>query len=322
MTVSRAINNHPEINQETRERIMAVARRLNYRPNQHARALATNRSFLLGLVVPDLMHSYYAEILHSIESIARPAGFQIVICNTEEDGEREIEEVEAIRHRTDGLIIASTLKSSELKTYRKMIKEGARVVLIDRALEGLRCPAVVTDNIAVGALATEHLLDLGHRRIGHLRGPDVAVGIDRFEGYQGALVKRGLRSDPALARPCGFLESEGYEAMRAWISEGDFPRAIFAANDPAAIGAMIAIEEAGMIPGTDVALVGGGNIHYGDMLRVPLTTVSWSCVEMGTTAASILISMINDDLSPNHAKQRVVIQPNLIIRQSSGRSVI
>ncbi len=118
MTVSRAINNHPEINAETRERILAVARRLNYRPNQHARALATNRSFLLGLVVPDLMHSYYAEILHSIESIARPAGFQIVICNTEEDGEREIEEVEAIRYRTDGLIIASTLKSSELKTYQ------------------------------------------------------------------------------------------------------------------------------------------------------------------------------------------------------------
>ena len=318
MTVSRAINNHPEINAETRERVLAVAKRLNYQPNQHARALATNRSYLFGVVVPDLMHSYFAELLHSIESIARPAGFQIVICNTEEDATREVGEVEALRYRTDGLIIASALSPADIKAYRKMIREGIKMVLIDRLLEDLRCPAVTTDNIEVGVIATEHLIELGHKQIGHLCGPNVKVGLDRFEGYQRALAKQKIKYDKALVRNCGFLEHEGYEAMRDWISEGNLPPAIFAANDPTAIGAMMAMDEAGIRPGIDIAVVGGGNIHYGDMLRVPLTTVSWSRTEMGQAAARILIQMINGELDGSKNPQHLIIEPKLLVRQSSG----
>jgi LacI family transcriptional regulator len=318
MTVSRAINNHPEINAETRERVLAIARRLNYQPNHHARALATNRSYLIGVVVPDLMHSYFAELLRSIESVARPAGFQIVICNTEQDATREIGEVEALLHRTDGLIIASALPPAEAKDYRRMIRGGTKIVLIDRLLEKLRCPAVTVDNLRVGMLATEHLISLGHRRIGHLRGASATVATERFEGYQQALLKHKLRFDASLVRECGFLEREGYEAMRAWIVEGGFPRAIFAANDPAAIGAMQALEEAGLRAGHDVAIVGAGNIHYGDMLRVPLTTISWSRAEMGKSAASTLIEMIKGEGRGAKSAAPIIIEPELIVRQSSG----
>ncbi|MEP7343007.1 MAG: LacI family DNA-binding transcriptional regulator [Acidobacteriota bacterium] len=318
MTISRAINNHPEINAETRNRVLEVARRLSYRPNQHARALATNRSYLLGMLVPDLMHSYYAELLRSIESVARPAGFQIVICNTEEDAGRELSEVQALLHSTDGLIVASALPPAETKEYRKMIKEGAKIVLIDRELANLHCPVVTTDNIQVGRLATEHLIGLGYRQIGHLRGKPSAVAADRFEGYRQALAKHALPFNESLARECGFLESGGYEAMRAWIADGNFPKAIFAANDPSAIGAMQAIEEAGLRAGQDVAIVGSGNIHYGDMLRVPLTTVSWSRAEMGQAAAEILLKLIDNKLSAAKAAPRIVIPPELIVRQSSG----
>lgn len=318
MTISRAINNHPEINAETRDRVMEVARRLNYRPNQHARALATNRSYLLGMVVPDLMHSYYAELLRSIESVARPAGFQIVICNTEEDPRREISEAEALLHRTDGLIVASALPPAETKEYRKMIKEGAKIVLVDRELANLPCPSVTTDNVQVGMLATEHLIGLGHRRIGHLRGAVAAIASERLDGYRQALAKHGLPFDESLVRECGFLEREGHASMRAWIAEGGFPQAIFASNDPAAIGAMQAIEEAGLRPGQDVAIVGAGKIHYGDMLRVPLTTVSWSLAEMGQAAAEILLKLIDGKLSGAKAAQRFVIAPELVVRQSSG----
>jgi LacI family transcriptional regulator, galactose operon repressor len=318
MTVSRAINNHPEINAETRERVLLTARRLNYRPNQHARALVTNRSNLIGVVVPDLMHSYFAELLRSIESVARQAGFQIVICNTEEDATREIGEVEALLHRTDGLIIASALPPTETKDYRKMIREGAKIVLIDRLLERLRCPAVTTDNVRVGLLATEHLISLGHRRIGHLRGARVKVATDRFEGYKQALANHRLQFEASLIRECGFLEREGYAAMRAWIAEGGFPQAIFASNDPAAIGAMQALEEAGLRGGHDISVVGAGNIHYGDMLRMPLTTVSWSRAEMGQVAARVLIEMIEGEGARTKIAQRVVLEPELIVRQSSG----
>ena len=317
MTVSRAINNHPEVNAETRERVLAVARRMKYQPNQHARALITNRSHLLGMVAPDLMHSYFAEILRGIESVARPAKLRILVCNTYEDVDNEIAEVEALRQRTDGMIVASSLSPEQGQAYRKLIKDGLKLVLVDRVLENLRCPTVSTDNVQVGMIATEHLIDLGYRRIGHLRGAFASVAGERFEGYKQALAKHKLRFDKSLVRECGFIEEQGYEAMRAWIADGDLPEAIFAVNDPAAIGAMHALTEAGYRVGRDIAIVGAGNIHYGDMLGIPLTTVAWGADEIGQQAARLLIEMIEGDAS-SRAPQNVIVAPQLIARRSSG----
>jgi len=316
MTVSRAINNHPLISAETRARVLAVARRLNYQPNQYARALATNRSYLIGVVVPDLMNLYFAEVTRAVEAVARPAGFQLLICSTEEDPSRELGEVETLLHRTDGLIISSVLPPTETKAYRKMIKDGARIVLVDRTMK-LRCPAVVTDNVQVGRLATRHLISLGHRRIGHLRGDASSVSAERLEGYKQALAEKKLRYDGSLVRPCGLLEREGYETMHAWLAEGDVPSALFAVNDPTAIGAMQALAEAGLRVGLDVALVGAGNIHYGDMLRVPLTTVSWSRAEMGQQAAQLLVQLIEGKPADAKARQ-VILPPELVVRNSCG----
>ncbi|MFN7928417.1 MAG: LacI family DNA-binding transcriptional regulator [Blastocatellia bacterium] len=297
MTVSRAINNDPKIKAETRERVMEVVRQMNYRPNQNARALATNRSYLLALVVPDLMHSYYAEIAKAIESVARPAGYEILLCNTDENAAKEVAEVAALRHRTDGLIIASAVAASNVRVYREMIEEGARIVLLDRHFERMSCPSVITDNVRVGLMATEHLISLGHRRIGHLRGPDVRVADDRLEGYQQALANHKIRCEDSWVRNCGFLETEGYAAMRVWLAEGDVPSAIFAGNDPAAIGAIHAIFEAGLRVPEDIAIVGAGKIHYGDLLRVPLTTVGWDVTKMGQQAARLLIEAITSPLN-------------------------
>jgi len=317
MTVSRAINNHPLINAETRERVMAVARRMNYQPNQHARALATNRSYLIGVIVPDLMNLYFAEVTRAIESVTRPAGFQLLICSSDEDTRRELDEVETLLQRTDGLIISSVFPPTETRAYRKMIKDGAKMVLVDRTMKQLSCPAVATDNVQVGRLATEHLIRLGHRRIGHLRGDGSSVSAERFEGYKQALARRKLRFEKALARECGLLESEGYEAVRSWLAESEVPEAIFAVNDPAAIGAMQALEEVGLCAGKDVALVGAGNIHYGAMLRVPLTTISWSRRDMGQNAASLLIQLIAGK-SNNDKPEQIILPPELVIRDSCG----
>lgn len=317
MTVSRAINNHPEISPETRARILETAQRMNYRPNQHARALTTNRSYLFGIVVPDLMHSYFAEICRGVEAVGRTAGYQNLICNTDEDAANEVGEVEALLPRTDGLIVASSLSPQEAGFYRRMLKEGARIVLIDRRFEGLRCPVVMPDDVKIGWLGTEHLIKLGHRRIGHLRGTHASTAAGRFEGYQQALLKNKLPVKDSLVKECGFTERDGYEAMRAWIKEGTVPPAIYAANDPAAIGAMNAVGEAGLSVPDDVALVGSGNIHYGDMLRVPLTTVAWSTAEMGQAAARLLIGMI-EEKEKKVRSQQVVVEPRLVVRESCG----
>ncbi|PWT93754.1 MAG: LacI family transcriptional regulator [Blastocatellia bacterium] len=316
MTVSRAINNHPEISQETRARILQVARKMNYRPNQFARALTTNRSFLIGLVVPDLMHSYFAEICRGVEAHARPSGYQNLICSTDEDVEKEKAEIDALLSRTDGLIVASALSSSETKFYRHLIADGARIVLIDRLLEGLRCSAVTTDDVLVGRLATNHLIKLGHRRVGHLSGPEVSTALKRLEGYKAALEEAGLRIRDSLIRECGYAEADGYRSMTSWILEGDVPSAIFVANDAAAIGAIAALVHAKMRVPEDVAIVGAGNIHYGDMLRVPLTTVSWSTSEMGHTAARLLLELI--DNGSENKRNQIVVAPELVVRQSCG----
>jgi len=317
MTVSRAINNHPLINPDTRLRVLEVARRMNYRPNEHARALATSRSNLIGVVFPDLMNLYFAEVARAIESVARPAGFQLLICSTDEDATREIGEVQALLHRTDGLIISSVLAPTNTGAYRKMIKEGARIVLVDRTMRNLRCPAVATDNVQVGRMATEHLISLGHNQIGHLSGDASSVSADRLEGYKQSLAKHGLRFEQKLVRECGLLESDGYRAMRGWLAEGNLPRAIFAVNDPAAIGAMKALEEAGIKIGRDIALVGAGNIHYGDMLRVPLTTISWSRAETGQQAAHLLIQLMSGEAQASKAK-KIILPPELVVRNSCG----
>ena len=311
MTVSRAINNHPEINRETRERILATAQKMKYRPNQFARALTTNHSYLIGIVVPDLMHSYFAEICRGVESQARPVGYQNLICSTDEESRKEKDEIEALLSRTDGLIVASALPASEVKFYRRLLSEGANIVLIDRVLDGLRCSAVTTDDVEVGRLATEHLIKLGHRKIGHLRGPDVSTSLKRLQGYQEAMAKARLKP---LVRECGFTESDGRTAMQQWIAKSDLPSAIVAANDPAAIGAMGALTDAGLKVPEDVAFVGAGNIHYGDMLRVPLTTVSWSKSAMGQEAAGLLLELIDG----KKKVRKITVPPELIIRRSCG----
>ena len=317
MTVSRAINNHPEINQDTRARILEVAQKMNYRPNQFARALTTSRSFLIGIVVPDLMHSYFSEICRGVESKARPSGYQNLICSTDEEPRKEMDEIEALLSRTDGLIVASSLAGQEAKFYRELLRDNARIVLIDRLLEGLNCSNVVTDDIEVGMLATNHLIKLGHREIGHLRGTNVSTSIKRFEGYSRALSEAGLKL--SSIRDCGYTESDGYQAMKVWIADGELPTAIFAANDPAAIGAMSALYDAGIKVPDDVAIVGAGRIHYGDMLRVPLTTVSWSTTEMGQVAADLILEAID---SEKNQYRQVIVKPELVIRTSCGSTAV
>ncbi len=316
MTVSRAINNHPEISPETRARILDAAHRMNYRPNQFARALTTNRSYLLGVIVPDLMHSYFAEICRGVETIAKPLGYQNLICSTDEDAANEESEVEALLPRTDGLILASSASPAETKFYKRVIRERAKIVLIDRQLEGIKCPSVTTDDVKVGRIATEHLLNLGHRRVGHLKGTVASTAALRFEGYKSALVKNHVPFDPDLVRECGFTEADGYRAMNEWLRDGNVPSAIFAANDPAAIGAITAITEAGLNIPDDIAIVGGGNIHYGDMLRVPLTTVAWSTSEMGQAAGRLLIDLVEGKRGIK--EQQVIVEPELVVRASCG----
>ena len=322
MSVSRAINNLPKISAETRERVLKVARRLNYQPNRYARALTTNRSYLIGIVVPDLTHSFFAEMSRGIETRTRAAGYQNLMCNTDEDPALEIKEVSALLSHTDGLIIATALAPTDTKFYRKIIKDGAKIVLVDRYLIGVRCPVFRTDDVMAGMLGAEHLITLGHRRIGYLCGVRTSNAADRFLGYQQALKKHKLPFDASLVRLSGFpYEETGYEVVANWIREGSMPPAVLAFSDPAAIGAMRAAADAGLRVPDDLAIVGCGRIHYLDLLRMPLTTVAWPPTGIGGAAADRLIEMMNGKRGETTISGETIFTPALVVRGSCGAPV-
>lgn len=310
VTVSKVLRNQGDISAETRERVLRRARELNYQPNWVARSLVTRKTYLIGLVVPDLMHSFFAEVARAITKRVRDSGYSVVISNSDEDPELESQEVEGlIGRRVDGLIVASAQPEGKLRLFRRMNEEKVPFILIDRVFRGVKASFVGTDDEQVGRLATEHLIEQGCRRIAHLRGPDNATGIGRFAGYRSALAAHGLEFRESRVIPGRHSDSTGYEAMRELLRREPHPDGVVGYNDPVAAGAMKAILEAGLRIPRDVAVIGVGNVHYSDLLRVSLTTVDQNSFALGEHAADLLLRHI--DAKETVKPQRILLEPQV-----------
>jgi LacI family transcriptional regulator len=194
-------------------------------------------------------------------------------------------------------------------------------VMIDRDDHAdVRCDRVLTDDHEVGRLATAHLIAQGRKAIAHIAGPPIVHAKRRADGYNTALRDAGVKARPELMVRGGFMEADGYKAMKKLLALRPPIDAVFAANDPAAIGAMKAVWEAGLRTPEDIAIVGAGNIAWSDMLRVPLTTVSWSRQEQGRQAAELILGRIGPH--PVSKVRRVVIPPQLVVRSSCGATSV
>ena len=320
-TVSKVLNGQPDIGHATRSRVLARVEELGYRPNVVARSLTLRRTHTLGVVIPDLMHSFFVEIVAGIEAVMSARGYGLLLCSSGEDPTKERSELDILRARqVDGIVLASAHASGNTDVLQKLTKSGCALVMIDRDDHPrVRCHRVITDDEAVGRLATSHLASLGRRRIAHIAGPPVVHARRREAGYLAALNKARLAPRRERVVPAGFMEADGYRAMQQLLALRPRVDAVFAANDPAAIGAMKALWDAGMRVPDDVAVVGAGNVAYGDLLRVPLTTVSWSKQELGRSAAALLLDQIGPH--PNGPFRRVIVPPHLVVRESSGGRV-
>ena len=193
MTVSKVVRGCADVGAETRSRVLARIKELNYQPNWVARSLAARRTFMIGLIVPDLMHSFFAEIAKGVSATIRPLGYDVVICNSEENGDLESSEVDRLLARqVDGLLLASAQPPSSLAAVRTH-RGARRSVRADRsALRGVRAPYVGADDEAIGRMATRHLIDRGCRRIAHIAGPPLTTGLGRRKGYRDALAAAGI----------------------------------------------------------------------------------------------------------------------------------
>lgn len=317
MTVSKALRNHRDISAETRIRVLKRAQQLDYQPNWVARSLVTGRTHMVGLVIPDLMHSFFAEVAKGVARMLEPRGYNVIISNSEEHARVEMRAIEALLARNvDGLIIASAQKNGRW-LRRTMRTRGIPYVVIDRVLTGLEACYVGVDDAEIGALATRHLIEQGCRRIAHIRGPAISTARGRLRGYRRALVEHGVKAQPEYVVGGQHQDSTGHEAMRQLLRLNPPPDGVFCYNDPVAAGAIKAVFEAGLSVPNDVAIIGAGNVHYSDLLRAPLSTVDQGSSAIGETAAELIMQCM-EAKTPCRPK-RILLPVRLVVRESSQR---
>jgi LacI family transcriptional regulator len=320
VTISKVLRDHPDVGDETRERVLARVKELDYRPNLAARSLVTGRTYLVGLVVPTLLHPFFAEIAKAISEKLKGEGYYLIVSSSEEDPELEEQEINhLLERRLDTLIIASCRSTVEL--FFRIDKHRTPYVLIDRSFPGLSANFVGVDDEAVGMLATQHLIDIGCKRIAHIRGPETSPGIQRMEGYKRALVQRGVKLVPEyiITEPKGDVESRqrGAEAMDRLLKLNPRPDGVFCFNDPLAIGAMnYALDRGAKIP-EDIALIGCGNLHYDDSLRIPLSSIDQNSRMIGEEAARLALAVLKSKVPPK--PENVVLAPELVVRASTQK---
>lgn len=316
-TVSYVINGGPRpVSEETRQRVLEAIRQTGYQPNAVARNLRLQRTSTLGLIVPDTHNPYFSEVARGIEAIAFEHKYTVFLCHSGSELEREMQYVNMLHtQRVAGVIwIPGT---ADFTPYYKLKEYGIFTVIIDRQVPDEVVPAVMADNLQGGALATRHLIELGHRRIGYIRRPvELSHSRGRFEGYQTALRMSGIPFDEHLVVKGGFVLEDGRRAVNELLALPQPPTAIFAYNDIMAIGALRALFEAGLRVPQDFSLVGFDDIAQASFTCPALTTVHLPKFEMGQRGAKLLISLIEKQEPP--AEILTPLGVHLIVRESSG----
>jgi LacI family transcriptional regulator len=320
VTVSKVLRDHPDIGEETRQRVLKRVQELDYQPNVLARSLVTGHSYLVGLVVPGLLHPFFAEVAKALSTVIRAKGYSLIVSSSEEDPELERQEIrQLLARRLDALVIASS--GTSIEQFQRMDLQSQPYVLIDREFPELNANFVGIDDTAAGRIATEHLIDVGCKRVAHIGGRENSTGIRRFDGYKQALEKRGIAysDEYVVSRMNVDTESteQGAEAMRLLLQCNPRPDGVFCHNDPLAIGAMNTILDAGLKIPEDIAIIGCGNLHYDNCLRVGLSSIDQHSEQIGQLAAEIVLGLIESREMP--AARTVILEPALVTRASTKR---
>lgn len=318
ITVSKALRDHSDISHETKARVLKRVRELNYRPNLAARALVTGRSYMIGFVIPDLLHSFFSEVVRGLYGVLRGSGYTLVVTSSEQDPRLERQAIEQlIARRVDLLLVASTQGTPE--TFQRIDEAKIPYILIDRKFTDFATHFVGVNDEEVGTIATQHLIDIGCKRIAHIGGTGLSPVVGRFEGYRRTLEKRGIEADHQLVVSTGRVEElgdeAGYEATKRLLKLSPRPDGIFCYNDPIAFGAIAAVLDAGLRVPEDVAVAGCGNILYDKFLKVPLTSVDQQSVGIGQKAAKLALQLL-DVPSPLPPKS-ILLEPKLVVREST-----
>lgn len=314
-TVSHVINETRPVSNELKARVLEAMQVLGYQPNLLARGLRRGETRTIGLIASDIADPFFAEMARCIEDAGFEQGYSVILCNSDRRRDKELFYARLLAEKqVDGVIFGTAGTSTE--AIRLLQQRGMPLVVIDRRVSAVQVDLVLADNVQGGTLATRHLLELGHRRIGHITGNiEVSSFAERLEGYRQALQAAGIPEDDQLVVPGSARADGGRQAARDLLALRDRPTAIFACIDLLTLGVMREAAGLGIDVPKDLSVVGFDDIALASMLTPPLTTVAQPKQEMGRLAAEMLLERIHD---PDQAARKQVLDVELIVRGSTG----
>lgn len=316
-TVSKVMNGTGKISEKTRKKILEISKQLNYEPSVVASALTGKKTYTLGLMVPDLGNPFFAELARNVEDRAHEHGFNVIICNTDNNAEKQLSYIRLMQQKSvDGIIVATGAASESGRTVMDAIGQKVPVALISREMPSWPASAVLVDDFAGGYAASEYLLRLGHTRIAVVaENFAIESSKERVRGYRKALEEAGVQSDDAYVRESDFSVEGGKKAAGELLDLAEPPTAIFACNDLLAIGVLQAARERGVPVPEKLSVVGFDNTILATVTDPPMTTIAQPIREMGCEVVDLIIREINDE---KHVKQRIVLLPELVVRGTTS----
>ncbi len=319
-TVSRALNDSPRISDITKKAVHKAAQKLNYQPNHLAAALRNGKSNIIGIVVPTVDRNFFSSVVRGIEEIANKSRYNVMICQSYDNYEKEVATIEALLSaRVDGIIASYGKETKNFDHFLKAKSRGIPVVLFDRANDQLEVSHVVIDDFLGAYKATEHLIQQGCKRIGHFTNTRlISIYKDRLRGYKEALLAHGLPYDDSLVIESNLQLDDGRSSMDQLLQLPRIPDGIFSSSAYGILGALQVLKEKRIKVPEEVALVGFSNEPYTSFTEPSLSIIEQHSVRMGNAAAEIFLEeVLNED--EKFIPQKIVLKPELIIRQSSLR---
>jgi len=314
-TVSRALSGLPGVREPLRGNVLDAARRLGYQPNRAARDLRARSNRTIGVLIPDIENPFFTSVVRGIEETLQATGYTLLLANYNEDPEREAAHLATFRAGgVGGLLFAASREPAPL--YEQFADSGIPMVAVSRAHKKLRVDQVTVDNRDGAQNATAHLIGRGHKRIALITGPaELNTARERRLGYEDALREAGVAMDERMIVHCDFRQSSGHEAMLRLLGASLRPTAVFAASNLLTLGALQAIHESELDIPTQIAVIGFDEMAWAMSLRPPLTTVAQPALDVGRTAAELLLDRIR---KPDQPRKQMVLETTLIVRASSG----
>ena len=318
-TVSRALNNHPDIKEETKQKIKELAQELNYIPNSIAQNLKNKTSNTIGVIVPGIHYHFFSQVISGIEDVAFEHGYKVIVCQSRENYEREvIYSKSLVQNKIAGLLISVSEKTEDAAHLIDLQNKGIPVVFFDRPVEGIQASRVINNDYEGAYQITELLIQQGAKRIAHLSGnPQLYICKERFRGFCAALKTYGLMVEDELVVNCGLDQINGYEGAKMLFESTKKPEALFCINDYVAVGAFQYLNEKNIkIPG-EVSLSGFSNIPLADLIKPSLTTIDQFPYKMGAEACKIIMDEIKS--SSTLEPKTEIILTKLVIRESTKK---